>query len=523
MTLETTQQIAVIYCRVSAKSQTKRGDGLGSQYTRCFEYAKGKGYTIVAEFHDDFTGKSVKRPGFNQLLKFVRKHKAQKCIVLIDDISRLARDVESHWELRRTIRKAGGELEAPSLQFNEDADSRMIENTLAGVAQHFREKNAEQTYNRRRARLMNGYWVFSKPKGYEYIKAEGGGHKLVRDEPVASIVQEALEGFANARFETQVEVKRFLEAQPDFPKDLPNGKITSQRITDILKQPLYAGYLASPPLDVPLRKAKHEGLISFATFEKIQQRLTKGARAPMRKDISKDFVLRGHVLCADCNKPLTACWSTSKTGKKHPYYYCYTKGCDSRSKMIRRDKLESEFETVIQSLQPSKACVGIVNTMFKTAWEHRLAQAKQALTRLKEDAVKIEKQIDQLLSRIVESDEESVIKAYEKKIATLQKQKLLAQEKLENRATKKQRFEDLFELALKFLSNPYDIWVSGQLPIKKLVLRLAFNGRIAYHREKGYSNPLKSLPFNMLGDLFEGQMEMARPERFELPTLRFEA
>ena len=34
---------AVIYCRVSSVAQTKRGDGLGSQETRCNEYARMKG------------------------------------------------------------------------------------------------------------------------------------------------------------------------------------------------------------------------------------------------------------------------------------------------------------------------------------------------------------------------------------------------------------------------------------------------------------------------------------------------
>ena len=32
---------------------------------------------------------------------------------------------------------------------------------------------------------------------------------------------------------TQVEVKRFLERQPSFPKDLPNGEIRNQRIAGV--------------------------------------------------------------------------------------------------------------------------------------------------------------------------------------------------------------------------------------------------------------------------------------------------
>jgi hypothetical protein len=129
--------------------------------------------------------------------------------------------------------------------------------------------------------------------GYKYEKRGGHGKMLVRNEPLASIVQEALEGYASGCFDTQVEVKRFLESQPDFPKDLPDGQIRNQRITDILSRATYAGHIEVPNWDVPLRKGHHDGLISLAVFQQIQDRLKGGARAPARKDINEDFPLRG--------------------------------------------------------------------------------------------------------------------------------------------------------------------------------------------------------------------------------------
>ncbi|MEO1611062.1 MAG: hypothetical protein AAFU55_01700 [Pseudomonadota bacterium] len=46
----------------------------------------------------------------------------------------------------------------------------------------------------------------------------------MRDEPRASILQEALEGYAGGRFETQAEVKRVLESQPASRKILRERK-----------------------------------------------------------------------------------------------------------------------------------------------------------------------------------------------------------------------------------------------------------------------------------------------------------
>ncbi len=345
---------AIIYCRVSSKAQTKRGDGLNSQETRCREYAIYKGYTVNKVFTDDLTGKSANRPGLKALLAYLEADRKNPHVVIIDDLSRFARRVPLHFELRENIALAGGILESPSVELRDDADGELHEYILASVSQHQSRKNAEQTLNQMQARCFNGYWVFQPPMGYKYEKVEGHGKLLVRNEPIASIIQEALNGYASGRFDAQVEVKRFLESKPDFPKDLPNGEIRNQRVTDILTRVTDAGYIEVPNWDIPLRKGHHKGLISLETYQKIQDRLKGGVKSPMRKDINEDFPLRGFVVCGDCERPLTACWSKSKTGKKHPYYLCHNRACASHRKSIRRDQVEGDFEDLLLALKPTK-------------------------------------------------------------------------------------------------------------------------------------------------------------------------
>ena len=514
---------AVIYCRVSSKAQVQRGDGLQSQQTRCEAYADYKDYDVKRVFTDDLTGRSSERPGLTNLLSFLQSDRRNPHVVIIDDITRFARKVSVHFELRETIARAGGILESPSVELRDDADGELHEYILASVSQHQSRKNAEQTRYRMQARLMNGYWTFAKPKGYIYKAVKGQGKILVRDEPVASIIEETLVGFASGRFDSQIEVKRFLESQTGFPKDLPDGTIRHQRVKDLLKQPLYAGYLAAPKWDISLRKAQHEGLISFEVYQKIQQRLIEGANAPARKDMNADFPLRNFVLCGDCEKPLTACWSTSKTGKKHPYYLCFNKGCVSHRKSIQRDRVEAEFEKILEVMQPTNALLALTKTLFKDLWQQRLAQLQHASKAGKQTLSKMEKQIDQLLKRIVETDNPAIISAYEDKIAEIGKERLLLREKLENNRQPRHTFDEMFELALSFLGNPHRIWASGHLHLRKIVLRMAFGEPIAYHLKRGFSNPKKSLPFKLLGGLDRGQNEMARPEGFEPPTTWFEA
>lgn len=76
----------------------------------------------------------------------------------IDDISRLARGLEAHLELRKSKAKAkaSGQLEGQSIEFGEGSDSILIQNLLAKISQHQRQKNAKQTVNRMRAGTANG-------------------------------------------------------------------------------------------------------------------------------------------------------------------------------------------------------------------------------------------------------------------------------------------------------------------------------------------------------------------------------
>ena len=511
---------AVIYCRVSSTKQTVRGDGLGSQETRCREFAKYKDYEVVEVFRDDTSGSLTTRPGMQAMLDYLFKRRKEPHAVIIDDISRLARGLMAHFELRVKIGDAGGVLVSPSIEFGEDSDSQLVENLLASVSQHQRQKNGEQTVNRMRARTQNGYWVFQAPVGFKYERTSGHGKVLVRDEPNASAVQEALEGFASGRFETRVEVKRFLERQPAFPKDLPNGEIRNQRVFDILTRLVYAGYIEVPNWGVSLRKGQHEGLIDLETFEKIQARLKSTAKAPARKDISEDFPLRGFVLCNDCGKPLTACWSQGKN-QKYPYYLCPTKGCESYRKSIKRDELENEFEGVLQSLEPAEGLFKLVRAMFRDAWDMRLQQAQDASTVAKAEIRSIEKQIDQLLDRIVDATNDSVVGAYERKVAKLEREKLLAEETMSKVGKPRHTFEESFEHAIQFLSSPCKIWDNADLILKKTVLRLAFKEPLPYCRKEGLRTPNLAFSFKALGGFYSNKCEMVHPTGFEPVTSAF--
>lgn len=506
---ENSQRRAVIYCRVSSTRQKIEGSGLESQEHRCRQYAAAQGYEVEAVFPDDASGGGdfIKRPGMVALLSYLDAQPDKEYVVIFDDLKRFARDTEFHIKLRREFQTRGALIECLNFKLDDSPEGKFVETIFAAQGELEREQNRRQVIQKMQARVEKGYWVFHAPVGYRYASDRVHGKLLVRDEPVASIVAEAMQGFADGRFLSQSEVKRFLESKPEFPKDLPNGEIRHWKVTKLLQRATYAGYVEAPKWGVSLRKGHHEALISFETFQRIQDNLTEGARPAARKDISEDFPLRGFVHCDDCGKAMTACWS--KGCRRHyAYYLCDTRDCPSKRKSISRSKIEEGFAEVLKSLQPSAQLFELAKAMFRDAWDMRLSEAHTAKQSIERQKADVEKQIEGLLDRIVETSSPSVISAYEGRIAKLEREKILLAERATQTVPPKGRFEEFIELSLDFLAKPWNIYENGSLLLRQTVLRLAFSEPLRYSRKSGYRTIETAFPFKVLAGFDSQKSEM---------------
>ncbi len=516
MTLERIAEIiktkAVIYCRVSSRKQASEGAGLDSQEHRCRVYAEDKGYQVTAVFPDDASGGGdfMNRPGMVALLAYLDAHPDENFVVIFDDLKRYARDTEFHLKLKRVMAERGATRECLNFAFDDSDEGEFFETIVAAQSQLERKQNRRQVLQKMKARVEQGYAVFRAPRGYRYIKQRGNGKVLVRDEPLASIIQEALEGYACGRFDTQSEVRQFLESRPEYPK-AKSGSVTYDEVGRLLTLPIYAGYVEAPSWNISRRKGQHEGLVTAETWHKIQDRLQGGAKAPARKDLGDVFALRGFVLCADCENPLYSCESRGSSGKRYPYYLCQTKGCDSYGKSIRRDTLEGDFEELLKSLRPSQKLLALIRDMFLHAWELRRTQMTEMRKLLRREVSKLEKQIESFLDKIADATSATAVTAYERRIERLEQDRLRMQGQLETACQPKAAPAEYLELALQFFSNPWKLWDSGRPEMRRLVLRLAFEERLAYCRKTGPRTPKTTLPFNMLREVSWGKVGYGAP------------
>ena len=495
---------AVIYVRISTKKQEKKGSGLLSQEVVCRDFADHNNYDVLEVYSDKETGSKKDRDGIIAMLRFLKKAcKKEPYTVIIDDLNRMARDVRVHFDLRDEILATGALLDCPKWKFGESAHDRYVETVVAAGSQYMRDQNTEQSHARKKGRALDGYYPFNRVYGYSMNLIEGRGHMLIRDEPLASIIQEALEGYASGRFQLKAEVKRFLEEHPAFPKNR-YGVVTNETVNRILNRVLYAGMIEVPQYGVTLRNAQHEGLITYETFLKIQDRMREGARTPARADIEGEFPLRGQVVCSSCGGKLTGGYARSKTGKRHGYYNCYNRKCAEFRKSIRQFDLESEFEELLTRMTPAPATYKALKKMLEILWERIGQQSKERLNEIRAQIHSIDKRVDGLINRVAEEANEKVADVCLKKVGDLESQKVVLEEKMERTGEKKEPFSKLYELACDFIENPLKLWHSEHLEHKQTVLKLVFSAPPQYTRNKGYTNPNLSLPFKALSGLKGG-------------------
>ena len=139
------------------------------------------------------------------------------------------------------------------------------------------------------------------------------------------------------------------------------------------------------------------------------------------------------------------------------------------------------------------------------------------------EAEKLDKQISTLLDRIADASSASVVAAYEKRITELGRAKLLLDEKRNPAAVAVGAFDDLFKLAMAFLSNPSKVSsLVGRLEYRRLVLKLTFADRLVWSPETGFQPPEMTMPFKLIGAAAGSEKGLAERVGFE-PTVPFQA
>jgi DNA invertase Pin-like site-specific DNA recombinase len=477
---------AYIYCRVSSKKQLENGHGNESQEQTCREYCARQGYRVVRVFAErGVSGGLAIRPIFEELLVTLRQRKGgNQAIVVVDDMKRFSRSVEGHFLLKKKLYKLNAKLETPSIRIEDTPSGKFIETIIAGAAELEREENRLQVLRRMKARLMSGYWCFPDvPPGYAYRKQ--GKNKVIVATSVSALYCRVLEGYA--RGETQASLARFLEQEL-------RHKVYVEHISRVLERSLFfAGYLAYPKWEVGITKANHPAIISFATHQKIQQRIAGATRVYHRQNVRPDFPLRGFTKC-ECQVPLTAGYSHGRS-KTYPYYYCRNNECPAYGKSIKQAQIEGDFTKLLKNLKASPEMVRAAELRITRRYDNNMTLFTEQQRERERECISLKKKIKNLALRAA-SAKPTTADTYETEIETMQEQIIALKEGKSE--IPDFPFRTVLNEVLKIVSNPDIAWQEGDFSKQCLVLKTVFSGHVVYTKNQGFRTPELSLCYEYL-------------------------
>lgn len=237
-----------------------------------------------------------------------------------------------------------------------------------------------------------------------------------------------MEGYAYNRFDTIREAYDYLSKFVD---------IEYSKFCVVLINPLICGYIEYKRWNVSFRKAQHKGVINLETFNKIQEKLDSKKLPPVnvKTKIGETFPLRGYIKSVETGEKFTGGFSTNGSGKKVPYYQSRVrrenleeKGFKSRS--YEAGKVHDDLVQLLNKIEPTDGIVKLAQMVFSSVWNNRVTEENILENNLKAKIKSNTKSIEELLDKIVNVKSEIVLKTYEKKIESLEKENMVLKEKL---------------------------------------------------------------------------------------------
>jgi len=507
---------ALIYCRVSSVRQKIEGHGLDSQEHRCREYARANDMEVEEVFRDSFTGGGdfSKRPAMSEMFTYIDNKPHKRYAVIFDDISRLARDVSAHIKLRAAFTYRDVLPLCLNYNFDDSPEGEFTEVIMAANAELARKQNRRQVIQKQKARLEKGYWPFFPPPGYMQVRDPVHGKILGAVEPEASLIREAFEGFASDKFVTQADVVIFLR-EAGYNK---GRKIYQEGVKRMLRRVVYAGYIERREWDVARRKGQHEGIVTLGVYERVQAKLDGKGKVRTRQSDRLDFILRGFLLCTFCQLPMTASWSRGRN-KMFRYYRCKSPSCVRYNKSINADLIDEKFENLLRSVTPKPEAIQLAKAIALDLWQGKVKNMQSRQDRLEKGLGETQRQIEALSKRVIKTVDEGLVSIYEQQILRSRNEAELLKEKLKRLGTSATSFETALEVVFEFLENPLFIWENESVNAKRLVMRLVFADKLAFHPELGFETAQKSLLIGLFEQIVAKKSQDVEMEGIE-PSCR---
>jgi site-specific DNA recombinase len=496
---------AVMYLRVSTPEQADPLN-LKNQEDGCRRLANQRGITVAEVIlGPGESERTADRPSFVRLLSYCKVHRKRIGYVIVESLSRFARNVADQGAALAELRENGiNLLSVAEPNVDNTAAGRMAAGVHGVFNQYFSDALSEKMKDRSAASVRAGRRPWAAPLGYVNDLMLGNGANIKLDLSSAPLVREAFELYATGRY-TKIQV---LTIVTDKGMRTKRGqKLTAQTFDALLQKPIYAGWVYSS--SVPeLVRGLHTPVVSQELFDVVQRVLSgrKLSSAPKRKH-NPAFPLKHFVKCGVCGTPLTAGMNKGKL-KHYANYWCRNSEC--RAVRVSKSVLESEFVEYLGTLRPDAATVAQFPTIAAEVWARRRGDAsaatKELTVRLEEQKkLKAELLRAKLRGEVSQADYVQANADFDDEIEGIARQ-------LHALRSQRETLDAFVRFSKLMLTDVSAAWQRADVEQRLRVQNFLFQDGIAYHQNQKFLNTANPTLFQQLRSLAHSQTVVGVPD-----------
>lgn len=321
-----------IYARVSPKGSGFESEtSIDMQIQLCKDFVKQQRGDIVEIQTDEFfSGKDMKRPGFQKLINDLKNGIAEWdciCIYKLSRLTRSRRDGDVIFDLLKEWNKGFVSVTEPNFDFSTPMGRAML-SIFQAFNQFEREQTAENTLNKMISIAEKGLWPVGNPP-FGYRRGEKHDNLLYIDPRNAEKVKDIFTSYA---------------------EDVPLFKIArkherhAQSILYILRNEVYLGkiYYSGRTYE-----GKHQPIISQVLFDAVRKKLPQQIENETHfirpKQQKRPYLFSGIIRC-HCGKYMTP--ESAKSGRY--YYYRCTDNINCKARLKAEDIEEKIIRIVLK-------------------------------------------------------------------------------------------------------------------------------------------------------------------------------
>jgi site-specific DNA recombinase len=423
----------VIYARYS--SDLQRQSSIEDQMRKCHEYGRNQGWipAIDGTFTDEaISGVSIDRPGLQRMLQAATSPVRQFDVILVDDTSRISRNLSDAVQLFERLKFAGVRVIAVSQGIDTHSEQADVLVTVHGLVDSLYVKElAKKTHRGLEGVLLRGLHAGGRCYGYRNVPAEGGGVKLVIHPEEAAMVQRIFELSANGLSLKSIAAE--LNREKVFP---PRPRIASKQaswcptaIREMLRRELYVGRVIwnrsrftkvpgtnrrvarpRPSSEWRISERPELRIISDKLWQLVQAKNARMAKlyggqhqGLLNRSASSRNLLTGFLKCGLCGGNLVI---VTGRQRRHAMYGCpqhfYRSTCSNDLK-VRQEWLEKELLRDLQQAIFMPEAIDYALQEFQRQLDSVLVSAGQDRERKKGRQNELREQLQRLAGAVAQS------------------------------------------------------------------------------------------------------------------------